>query len=199
MSHISAEDRARAAETKRKRTRDKLIHAADRVFEDHGLDATIEAIAEEARMSVATFYNYYDTRNDLCTAAFTELVVAVLEPMIVPAMTLQERLDALAGLVEGREMLTRAALVGRLEAGRWNSPDGFAYVDGQRRMYPADFIDRLSWTLWPGYQGWLHQADREPIPDHAYRPLHAAALEVLDQVARGRPVDAESFSWIDEL
>jgi AcrR family transcriptional regulator len=195
MSHISAEDRARAAETKRRRTRDRLIHAADRVFEDNGLNATIEAIAEEARISVATFYNYYTSRNALCMHAFTELVVAVLEPMVFPVMPLHERIAALSGLVEGREMLTRAALIGRLEEGNWDTPESRE----QRIMYQADFVDRLSYLLW-AYDAAAPIAElKAGIPQDAYLPLHAAALEILDLIVRGRPVDTRSFAWIGGL
>lgn len=186
MSHITPEARSRAAETKRQRTRDQLIHAADRVFEDKGLDTTIEDIAEEARVSVATFYNYADSRNDLCVSVFTELVVAVLEQTVFPAMPLHERIDALAGLVEGREALTRAALIGRLEEYK---PGGF---DKRGAPKLADFVQRLACVLWEQYG-----TDTPGIAPEHLTMLHAAALEILDRIVQGHSVDAgDMLSWL---
>jgi AcrR family transcriptional regulator len=79
MSHISAEARAQAGETKKRRTREKLIHAADYVMRGVGMAATVEAIAEEAGVSVPTFYNFYRSRNDLCQEAVGVLVLDQVE------------------------------------------------------------------------------------------------------------------------
>jgi len=75
MSHISPEARAEAGLTKKRRTREKLIHAADYLMRDRGLDATVEAIAKEAHVSVPTFYNFFRSRNHVCAWAFNVLVL----------------------------------------------------------------------------------------------------------------------------
>lgn len=55
----------RAARTKRLRTRKKLVEAAVFWVNETGIDARAEDIAEDAGVSVATYYNVFKTRADL--------------------------------------------------------------------------------------------------------------------------------------
>jgi AcrR family transcriptional regulator len=105
--------RARAAETKKRRTREKLIHAADRVMREDGLDATVEAIALDAQVSVPNFYNYYTSRNELCVEAFEVLVLDQLELADINNFAATCRM--LMRLCKDRGSLTRAAVVGIME------------------------------------------------------------------------------------
>ena len=86
---------ARAAETKRRRNRAKLIQAADDVMREEGLTATVEGIAKAAGLSTATFYTFYTSRNALCIDAFTEAVVTPLERMLTPSQPVKERVELL--------------------------------------------------------------------------------------------------------
>lgn len=183
MSHISAEDRARAAETKRRRTRERLIHAADRVLERDGLNATVEAICTEAGVSAATFYGSFGTREYLCMTAFTELVIANLERGVIPEDTVEDRIDQLSILVEGRRYLLVAALMGRL-----------MNVGTPRPGLPPDFVESLAIFLWPSMVA-------PPGPGSpVYRIMHALALEALDALARGQALDdvVEGLIWVIE-
>ncbi|MBK3559783.1 TetR/AcrR family transcriptional regulator [Streptomyces sp. MBT56] len=61
--------RQRAAETKRRRTRNKLVDAAVKLFEDGGWElARMEDVAVEAGVSVATAYNHFKTKTALIEA-----------------------------------------------------------------------------------------------------------------------------------
>src|SRR5213080_1801803 len=66
-----ADPRARAARTKRIRTRAALIAAADAAFSGRGWAATrIEDIAEAAGVSSATAYNHFPTKHALLGAVY---------------------------------------------------------------------------------------------------------------------------------
>lgn len=177
MSHITPEQRARAAETKRRRTTMSLVNAADKVLADRGLAATIEDIAAEARVSVATFYNYFTSRNQVCVDAFTVLVVQEFEAAVEPLFWVDERLAVLAELVEGRESLIRAALIGRLE---------------EESSY--DFVGRLAQALHPIADPNIEQERMRP---EFFPALHALALELLDGILNGSSIQAvNSSSWV---
>ena len=175
----------RAAETKKRRTREKLIHAADAVLRDDGLSATVEAIAEEAGVSTATFYSFYPSRNALCADVFYALVGRVLEQTNTHDRPFSERVTTLANLTEGRQSLTRAALMGRLdELHRDVPPD----------MWPVDFVRHLAWALW------VHDDTQAfGIITSSFVVLHATALELLDNIAFGVPLETLDLSRLSSL
>ena len=75
--------RQRAAETKRKRTREQIVSAAIDLFD--GLnqgDFTREQIAEEAGVGVATLHNHFRTKYEVLRAAYRRLIDPVTEPII---------------------------------------------------------------------------------------------------------------------
>ena len=51
-----------------RRNRDKVLEAARAQFTEHGLDASIEAIAREAGVGVGTIYRHFPTKEDLLQA-----------------------------------------------------------------------------------------------------------------------------------
>ena len=194
----------KAAETKRRRNRMKLIHAADDVMHEQGMSATVESIAKAAGLSTATFYTFYTSRNALCVDAFLELVVDVLDDTLTDNNTVQDRIEATARLCFQRRSLLRAALIERLE-----SPikypvtdDGFEltglivraplvkpYKDKIRVQVREvrDFVDCIACLLWQpielkgGGSGRMSTITIEAS-------LHMAALELLDGVASDRRV-----------
>jgi AcrR family transcriptional regulator len=53
-------------ERKKRQTKERLIGAALLLFRDRGYEgATVEAIAEEAEVSVTTFFRYFDSKEDV--------------------------------------------------------------------------------------------------------------------------------------
>jgi AcrR family transcriptional regulator len=83
---------------KGKRTRQKLLSVAERVFERRGfLDTRVADIAKEARVSHGTFYTYFDSKNDI----FREVAERVVGEMYVALDT--------ATSEEGASDLIRAA------------------------------------------------------------------------------------------
>lgn len=128
MTDEELDPRARAGETKRRRTREKLMNAADYAMRESGVSATVEEIAEEAGVSTATFYTFYHSRNEVCLDAFTELVLAPLETLGMPDKPFKESAEALLKQCEGRSALVRAALTARLD----NAPN-----------YERSFVDEL--------------------------------------------------------
>jgi AcrR family transcriptional regulator len=152
--------RVRAGETKKRRTRAKLIQAADAVMAERGSLATVEEIAEDAGVSTPTFYTFYKSRNALCVDAFLELVVGPLEELHTLSRSLLETLEALQKLCAKRSDLLRAALIGRLEA-----------TEG------SDFVDRVADLLVD------EQVAREGKPPSQWTAVKMAALRMLDGIA----------------
>jgi AcrR family transcriptional regulator len=105
----------RAAATKKHRTRHKLLVAADKLIKADGMDVSVEAIAAEAGLSAATFYNVWSTKAQMFIEVFRHYVIRG---------GLQE--DRRAGLVplfyafrmgyQDRSNLVRAVLIARLTA-----------------------------------------------------------------------------------
>lgn len=114
-SEEELDPRVRAAETKKRRTRAKLIQACELMMRDRGMSATVDEIAHEAGVSPPTFYNFYKSRGELCVDAFTELVVKPFETLKGTSLDAEERLEMLVKLCTGRRALLRGALIHRLE------------------------------------------------------------------------------------
>src|ERR671925_2451293 len=69
-------------EVRQDRQRRRLYAAASAVFAGVGYaDATAEAIAREAGMSKATFYEHFDNKEDCIIALHDDATTAVLEAM----------------------------------------------------------------------------------------------------------------------
>jgi len=78
----TADPRARAAQTKRDRTRRALLDAADATFGSRGWARTrIEDIAAAAGVSVATAYNHFPSKHSLIGHVYAPLV----HPLLVQA------------------------------------------------------------------------------------------------------------------
>jgi AcrR family transcriptional regulator len=87
------------------RNRARLVEAAAHSFRDRGLGVSVNAIADDAGVNVATLYRHFPTKDELIGAVFD----ALLEPLAVA------RDQALSAPGRGRlEMFVRAVV--RLQA-----------------------------------------------------------------------------------
>ena len=127
---------ARAGETKKRRTREKLIQAADHVMREQGMSATVEAIAEEAGVSVPTFYNFYRSRNDLCSSAFDVLVLD--QAQLADQRGFKATADLFVQLCQERPALVRAGVFNALTEHQEDSESYGGHIPGppQPRSYP---------------------------------------------------------------
>lgn len=74
MTDQNLKRRAEIGRERRARTQSQLVAAAMRVFADKGLDAaTTQDFYEEAGVSRGTFYNYFETKEDVLTAVANQL------------------------------------------------------------------------------------------------------------------------------
>lgn len=61
-------------ESKKKRTRERIIQAASELFGEAGYDnVSMENIAQKADIGVGTLYNYFANKGDVFVGAFTQL------------------------------------------------------------------------------------------------------------------------------
>src|SRR5258706_10884189 len=108
--------RARAARTKRDRTRRALLDAADSMFGSRGWARTrMEDIAQAAGVSAATAYNHFPTKHALLGHVYRPLV----RPLIVQAgrdieagrsmvVALEDQVRALCRITDRYQKLTAA-------------------------------------------------------------------------------------------
>lgn len=110
--------RIRAAETKRNRSRERLVGAAAELFAERGWHRTrVEDIADRAGLSVATAYNHFPTKVHLLTAASAPLLQPVIDSADrdvadgVPALAAVHRsVHLLARIARANVSLTQAVL-----------------------------------------------------------------------------------------
>lgn len=200
MTDEELDPRVRGGETRKRRTREKLLRAADVVMQDEGLEATVQSIAEEAGVSTATFYSFYKSRNELCMDAFVEVILVPLENAGVSEQPFGKSVDALQRTCQQRQGLVAAALSGRYEKHRsvyardglvlegTNPPSIFRLWNELTLGEEADFIDRTAKLLADREMLGLGQdavslAARGANLDIPWL-LRSAALTVLDDIAR---------------
>lgn len=109
--------RQRAAQTKRQRSRSAILDAATRLFEEHGwLPTTIEAIATEAGVGVATVYNHFPNKNVIAGLVFLPVVDDLIkdprwsDEAVPPPEALRGFVEELVYRVRERVRLTIALL-----------------------------------------------------------------------------------------
>ena len=79
-----ARDQGRPGRNERRkaRTRNALLAAGQRLFGERGFDATTVAeIAEAADVAIGSFYNYFDTKDELLAALLQETLAEHLRRM----------------------------------------------------------------------------------------------------------------------
>jgi AcrR family transcriptional regulator len=186
--------RARAAATKRTRTRAALIAAADTAFGARGWAATrVEDIAAEAGVSAATAYNHFPTKHVLIGVVFAPHVAALVvqadrdvecgRPVLD---ALEDQLTALARLSHYHRGLTAAFAAAALEYAIRTSrpPDQNDGLDPRNIVPLLDPLARL--VRYGQERGQLHA---DPAPeDIAGTVVYTMLVRSLDD--RGEPPEA---------
>lgn len=79
--------RSKVAQTRREKTRAKLLKSALHVFARHGVDASIiDLIIKEAGLSRGTFYNYFTSNEELFIAVAEEVsnqIIRFVDPLVM--------------------------------------------------------------------------------------------------------------------
>jgi AcrR family transcriptional regulator len=118
-----------------RRNREALVAAACEVFAERGLDASLEAIAERADVSIGTLYNRFGGRLGLVDAVFADRVAAAAE-LAERALGHPDAWEGLAGhLVAIAEM--QAADRGFTEVCVHTLPPGSAIERAKARGHAA--------------------------------------------------------------
>ena len=86
-------------EERKAQNREKLLAAARKVFAEKGLGAaTARDIVRETDLATGTFYNYFDSKEEIFTALIEQLAdkarVAVRDQRREPGRTVEERVEA---------------------------------------------------------------------------------------------------------
>lgn len=127
----SDDPRARAAATKRYRSRRALLEAADAIFASHGWAGTrVEDVAATAGVSPATAYNHFATKHALIGHVYAPLV----RPLIAQATAdLARERPVVDALVDQLRALARVCARNRaLTAAFWSGAEEYAIrVGGQ--------------------------------------------------------------------
>src|SRR5271166_5399898 len=84
-------------ERRKARTRSALLAAAQRLFGEQGFDATTVAeIAEDADVAIGSFYNYFDTKDELLAELLQETLAAQLGRMQTRRAGVQDPAEAIS-------------------------------------------------------------------------------------------------------
>lgn len=110
-------ERPRSPRKDVERNRQLLLEAAERVFARDGLDATLDDVARDAGLGVATAYRHFANKQELAAALFDRAIGAVIQDAEL-ALTVADPWEALHDYVfavaerQARNRGLRQALVG---------------------------------------------------------------------------------------
>jgi AcrR family transcriptional regulator len=135
----SDDPRARAAQTKRNRTRRALLDAADATFGARGwADTRMEDIAAAAGVSAATAYNHFPSKHALVGCVYDPLVRPLLSEAEHDIATGRPVVDALTDQIRALARISQRNR--RLTAAFWSAVEEYTIkVSGPPD--PADDID----------------------------------------------------------
>ena len=122
------------------RRREAIMAAAARLFEERGFErAAMDEIAAAAELSVATVYNYFPSKGDICLAIYRadrDLVQAATDRVIADPPA--DAVDAICRLMEA-DFDTELAFI---DAGAWEALIAAAFA-AQPRLASAFLDDNL--------------------------------------------------------
>ncbi|WP_323780914.1 helix-turn-helix domain-containing protein [Thalassovita sp.] len=175
--------RTRVGRQRRERMRARLIEAATLVFAEHGPDAAqIDHVIQQAGVSRGTFYNYFQSTDELLieakNALAAEMVIMVSEatdPSAPPAQRLAAGLKAFIDLVQRHPLLLE--FITRL---------GVRYFDAWGIIVPVSPEGELSNALNENVAETLS-------PGMANDILQASTLMILLRLMAGKKVDITAF------
>jgi len=181
-SPIADDHRSRVARSRRERTRARLIEAATLVFAERGPEATlIDHVIRAAGVSRGTFYNYFQTTDELMQAAksalATEMIgfaVGASDASIGPAERLADGFKAIFDLAERHPLVLD--FIARL---------GMSDV-GSGQLVPAATLDDLTKVIAAGRAHPLSA-------DLALDIIEASTIAALRRLVEGQPVDVTAF------
>ena len=102
-------------EKKRRATRSRLLEAAHAVMTEKGVDAaTIREITDEADVGFGTFYNYFETKDDLAAALLDCMIDGVGQRNTAATEAIQAERPDLAMAISTRMLIQSA-----LDDGMW--------------------------------------------------------------------------------
>lgn len=103
MSTIASSNTPRTLRADARRNFDRLIRAAEALFNEHGADASLEDIAKRAAVGIGTLYRHFPTRNDLIAQVLYQSTAAI----VARADALLDAADPAAALAHWlRELVT---------------------------------------------------------------------------------------------
>lgn len=154
----SDDPRVRAGETKRRRTRARLIAAASEVIREDGVAVRMERVAERAGVSLATLYNFFPGRGEMFRQVCWDTVVEPLAEYVYEAVSQEpDRWKVAHGYlkrfqpaIKNNLSLFRGMLVDRLEATERTIEPAFDCVDELALHYAACSFGENFWMRFDG-------------------------------------------------
>ncbi len=93
----NSESRPGRNERRKARTRGALLAAGQRLFGERGFDATTVAeIAEDADVAIGSFYNYFETKDELLAALLQETLAEQLRRMQARRAGIEDPAEAIS-------------------------------------------------------------------------------------------------------
>jgi AcrR family transcriptional regulator len=124
----------RAPRSDGQRNRQLILEAAKRAFATDGVDATLNAIARDAGVGIATLFRHYPTREALIEASYSESI----EYLCGTAATLLESNDAMTAT---REWMAGYLDYMSLRRGMADTIRALAGADVDSRVYTVERLE----------------------------------------------------------
>jgi len=193
-------------ERHKRRTRQAINTAAMSLFFEHGYDAvTVADVARQAHVSVATVFNYFDTKEDLFFDEVDRMLDALLDSVRrcrSGSSILQALQDQVVFQLTGGRPAAEAEEVARFHAAVLDSPDlqrREQHLQLRRRQALAAALAQALGTPLPSLAADLAATQylaAESVIGSELRSRLGAGLALPDALAELEPVTAEVFATL---